>query len=108
MAKQPKPASKPLWREKLGELSFHGQVLRRFAYAAPRPVCLLRAFQRAGWQTSIPNPFLPEGHRSAADILNDTLRNLNRDLPLIHFSCGEKGKFVSWHFRPGTHKYTRI
>ena len=90
---------RPIWDAQRHELRFRGRVLREFDRPAARPDRLLKAFQAEGWQDRILNPFSPEGHRSACDVLNDTVRNLNRDLPLIRFGCEGKGTFATWRLR---------
>jgi hypothetical protein len=65
------------------------------------------AFQEAGWKSKIPNPFALATTSAPTKLLRNTLKNLNRRLPLLLLSCDEKGRFVSWHRRLSTPKYTR-
>jgi hypothetical protein len=80
-------------------LSLGRRRLRLFARPAANQERVLQGFQDAGWLTRIPNPFLTGLAVDPCKLLRQTLRNLNRNLRGIGFSCEEKGKFVSWHRR---------
>lgn len=89
----------PLWNAKERELRFRGKALKQWHRSAPRSECLLAAFEAEGWPESIPNPLPPPVNGRRKTQLNSALRNLNRDLPLIHFCSEQYGTRVSWRLR---------
>lgn len=51
----------PEWHLASGELRWNGEVIRKYGHqSATSQAPILTAFQAAGWEVSIPNPFLDE------------------------------------------------
>lgn len=52
---------KPVWNEVDGELLWMGMTIRKYeSQSAPTQVAILAAFQKAGWPSTILNPFVDE------------------------------------------------
>ena len=98
----PQPDSRPSWDDERGLLKFGPVTCRDYSKRrAPNQERLLRAFEEADWPHRIKNPFPKDrpGNRSAAGVLNQTLRGLNRRLSdgsPIQFRAGGDGIHVVW------------
>ena len=70
----------PSWDAEARELTFRGEVVRRFANPAKSQAALLAAFEGEGWPRSVANPF-PDGEDTPArDRLHSAIVRLNEGL----------------------------
>ena len=80
---------KPVWNSDLSELSFGGEVVRK--YRATAKCCvILGCFQDDGWPEKIDNPLNPE------DDLGKSVQTLNNNLSRIRFERDGSGKGIIW------------
>jgi hypothetical protein len=90
----------PHWDAELHELSFDGQLVKRFQTPAPNQAAVLAAFEEEGWPPRIddPLPRHPDQDQDPKRRLNDTVKALNRHQKthLVHFSCDGTGEGVRW------------
>lgn len=88
----------PRWDKKLRQLSFDGQIVKRFSVPAANQEAVLLAFEEAGWPPSIddPLPFLPE--QRAKERLHATIRclNANQQNRVLRFRGDGTGEAVLW------------
>ena len=87
----------PSWDAEARELTFRGEVVRRFANPAKSQAALLAAFEEAGWPKGVPNPFEDGDEGSAKERLHYTIVRLNRGLEGgLCFHGDGSGERVLW------------
>jgi hypothetical protein len=93
----------PVWDPGVGELSFHGRLVKRFRRAASNQRVVLDALQRQGWPEQLGDPLPPpdEGDVNVKQRLHDTIKNLNRDQEArcLRFYGTDSGRAVGWRER---------
>ncbi len=82
----------------LRELTFDGQVIRRFRFEAPTQEPILTEFQQRNWPCRIDDPLPHVPGINPKTRLNKSVNRLNSGIhpPVIHFSCGGIGRGVYW------------
>jgi hypothetical protein len=68
---------RPRWDGRSRELTWRGQLVKRFRIVAPNQQLILDAFEEEGWPARIDDP-LNGGCDDPRQRLHDTVRNLNR------------------------------
>jgi len=103
---RPKRRRRPRWDARLRQLWLGKLLLKEFRQPAPYQTALLDAFQRRGWSCRfVKNPLAATPDEGTEDVrrrLHDTIKNLNRGLPVgtIRFR-GNGGSGVWWEHSPG-------
>lgn len=94
------------WDENLRELTFRGQLVKRFRQPADSQTTVLSEFERRGWPTRIDNPLPHRVGLKRKQHLRDTIKNLNRHqrFPCIVFFADGTGQGIGWRLR--IHKST--
>jgi hypothetical protein len=83
---------KPSWRHHEGELYYDGVVIKRVGIGkATNVVCVLDAFEQAGWPNWIADPC-----ESGAQSMHETIRSLNKRLNMISFHADGTGNGIRW------------
>jgi hypothetical protein len=85
--------SRPHFDDETGDLSYGGQVLRRFNRSAKNCRLVLNSFQEGKWGHRIDDP-LPKGRNDQR--LHDTVKRLNESLAVIRFAAGGDGQSFIW------------
>jgi len=85
------------WNRELGELSYHGTVIRKVSKPnqAKNIMAILDTFQEEGWPSRIDDP-LTEG--PDPERLGQTLQTLNKGLSMIRFERDGTGKGIRMRF----------
>lgn len=87
---------KPHWDTDRGELSFAGQLCKRYRQPAPNQRRVLDAFQEDGWPPKIDNPLPGDFDRQR---LADTIRGLNAGNECLRFELDGTGEGILWETR---------
>jgi len=82
---------KPHWDEVRKELSYDGELCKRYRQKAERQIAVIEAFRRAGWSQRVPSPFTEEVADATGELTRDTLKSLNRNDCLLFESDGQQG-----------------
>jgi hypothetical protein len=92
-------SSKPMWDPVRGELSFAGELVKRYRDRWSLQRIVLDAFEEAGWpeQLADPLPRLPST-LYVKKRLHDTIKNLNRAhrAVILRFYRTDCGRSVGW------------
>ncbi len=85
---------KPEWKKETGELSYNGIVIRkiRSTKSPTNAEIIFKAFHKARWKSTIPNPL----HNKDPRILEDSIRHLRKGLSVITFSSVRRATEISW------------
>lgn len=88
----------PIWDPNLRELSFQGQVIKRYRVPAPNQELILAAFEEDGWPDWIDDPLPPVPNIEPKRRLQATIKSLNRNqtVPKLRFHVNHNGQIVSW------------
>jgi hypothetical protein len=88
----------PNWNVQTRELSWNGEIVKRFKWHAVNQEWILSAFQEEGWPERIDDPLPPQPDQDAKRRLSDTIKCLNRKQisELIHFRGDGTGEGVVW------------
>src|SRR5262245_17228606 len=95
----------PHWDAVRRQLWLGAQLLKEFRQPAPAQVAVLAAFEAGGWAAGhAPDPILREVGDSEEEVrhrLHDTVKNLNRGLPVgtIRFRA-DGGTGLWWEYAP--------
>jgi hypothetical protein len=97
MASNPDSSSRPSWNGRSRELTWQGQLVKRFRVVAPNQQLILEAFEEDGWPTRIDDP-LDGRCDDPRQRLHDAVRNLNRHQrgPQVRFRRDGSGEGVCW------------
>ena len=88
----------PLWDSERHELSYHGQLVKRFRWPATNQEIVLSAFQEDAWPSRIDDPLPGTGGLEPKRRLSDTIKCLNRNhrVPLLRFRGDGTGEGIIW------------
>lgn len=88
----------PVWDAGRHQLTFQGQVVKRFRQHSPNQEAVLTAFQEEGWPAGVYDPLSPLPNHDPKQRLRDTIKNLNRHQVrrLIQFAGDGSGERVLW------------
>jgi hypothetical protein len=88
----------PEWDGERRELSFYGEVVKRFRWAAPNQELVLATFEEDGWPVRIDDPLPPQGDQDPKRRIHDTIKALNRNhiRELIRFRGDGTGQGIIW------------
>ncbi|MGI9519350.1 MAG: hypothetical protein ACR2NP_20025 [Pirellulaceae bacterium] len=92
----------PVWNPRRHELSFCGQLIKKFKWRARNQEAVLHALQSRGWPDQIDDPLEIDYRVDAKRRLHDTIKCLNRGhaRPLIRFHGDGTGRGVIWRTMP--------
>ena len=84
------------WDDLLRELRLAHRVIKHFRQPANTQELILRAFQKAGWPRSIPNPLTTTSRPRLR--LREAVKNLNRAQrwPGVHFHVNHGSSLIYW------------
>ena len=90
--------AKPKWDIHVRELSFCGNLVKKFKWSAVNQEAVLAAFEEEGWPPWIYDPLKPSTDFDTRRRLHDTIRCLNQRhrLQLLSFHGDGTGEGVSW------------
>lgn len=91
---------KPSWNENSLQLLFKGEIVRRVVRrnAAKNILCIVRAFEEAGWPDCIDDPL---SHHDPQD-LHASIQSLNKGMRMLRFHTDGSGRRVCWQFKGDT------
>ena len=88
----------PSWNTCRRELSFNGQIVKRFRSPAPNQFIILEAFESHAWPTRIVDPLPAKGDQCPKRRLHDAIKCLNRSQSQVRLRFGGdgSGRGVLW------------
>ncbi len=88
----------PRWNPELCELTYSGQLIKRYRVPAHNQKLVLDTFEELRWICCIDDPLPPEGDLDPKRRLADTIKSLNRGqfARLIKFYGNGEGQQVCW------------
>mgnify|MGYP006908204349 CR=1 FL=1 len=89
-------ANTPSWDMDKGELSFRGELVRKYSGQAVNIRTVLNEFQQLNWPSRIVDP-LPNSKNQAR--VTDTVTSLNSKLKALRFFGGGDGESFCWEVR---------
>jgi hypothetical protein len=87
----------PNWDEQSGELTFNGQLIRKWPRMATGVYAVLNVFQELGWPPRIDDPVTGGAN---PERVNNTCKSLRLDLKQITFRADGSGKGYRWEALP--------
>jgi hypothetical protein len=93
---------KPCWDAERHELSFVGQIVKRFRWPASNQETILMAFEEEAWPSRIDDPLPPVNDVDPKRRLSDSIKCLNRNqrADLVRFRGDGTGQGIFWDARP--------
>ena len=93
-----KNAGRPKWDAERLELTFEGEIVKRFKAPAPNQEALLAVFEEEDWPPRIDDPLTPQPEQDPKRRLLDTIKCLNRNQKsrLVRFLGDGTGQGVRW------------
>ncbi len=94
-------AIKPSWDGERHELSFVGQIVKRFRWPASNQETILMAFEEEAWPSRIDDPLPPVNDVDPKRRLSDSIKCLNRNqrADLVRFRGDGTGQGIFWDAR---------
>jgi len=94
----PGAAEKPVWNGQLRQLSWRGQVVKRFRVPALNQERILATFQEDSWPLRIDDPLPPPPEHDPKERLHEAIRALNRNQlnRCLRFRGDGTGRGVIW------------
>lgn len=91
-------AIKPSWDAERHELSFVGQIVKRFRWPASNQETILMAFEEEAWPSRIDDPLPPVNDVDPKRRLSDSIKCLNRNqrADLVRFRGDGTGQGIFW------------
>ncbi len=89
---------RPIWNAHDRELTFEGELIKRFRVPAQNQEAVLSAFEEENWRRCIDDPLPPLPNQCPKRRLHDTIKSLNRhhQRQCIRFRGDGTGEGVIW------------
>lgn len=84
------------WDSLRKELTFNGQLAKRFRRQAPNQILVIEAFQEEGWPERIDDPLSRSRRIRPKRRLRQTVSDLNDGLDFIRFYSDGSGEGIRW------------
>ncbi len=94
-------SNRPNWNAERRMLTYEGQIVKVFKWAAENQEAILSAFEEEGWPPRIDDPLHPHPGVDSKRRLSDTIKCLNRKQlrSILHFRGDGTGEGVVWEMQ---------